>query len=1164
MKKLLPILLVVFTQVLFAQHKYVANENNTVINNATNDFIANYYMATNMLLSQKSFDSKNFSDSFVFGTISSNAAFSHLKDKVNSLENDGFVISKKDGNTLVSAKTNAGVANGIYQLLRELGVGLDLGAQFYPSKLSDAKDGTHSSALKIRGFLPWYNFLNSPTTWNEIDHRAFIDDTIRIGGNFIGFHTYDDEPFAAFEQGDKLIWGKRLLSTSSGIWGTHPMKAKDYGFGISKLYNQEYFGARTTEIADKNKAIIAEQKILTDAFAYAKERGVKTCIGFEVSKNPLEENEILEFSKRLRHILDTYPTADYIWLWQPENWGAPGFNPSEAQKGIHSTVLANYGKYRAETFDRVVNIKDLGRNDRNLIATKRKERAEEGARLEQYAIIAHNILREYKNAPKLVISGWGGDNRLISAEYYEGLDILLPKDIIFSSLDLIAPVPSVDKIYSELPADRERWPIPWLENDGDQWQPQPYVKIYEGLMNNLLDGKSQGVVGIHWRTRCIAENFRYLSDRAWNTDLSYDDFYNNYAKSLYGDENLEAMVKIHKALDSETAYRWLGGRGQVECAPFGWGNIGEEKLLNKILEIKEQLESLEFKNPYAKENANWLLSRINWTLAYRAMQADAVKAQELIKNEDFEAAKEVLESENFPKALQAYVLRMTTRGEYGVLPTIVTKAYYDWLEMYKKVCTALNVPVELPHQIWENAPQAIILPRHYATVEKGSDIEFEPITLGNKDIYLYYKKLGDKEWKTKKVKSNDDFWVKSVSIDADEIGDKGIIFAFDFSDKKTKDFAFTPKVIAVTAAPEKYAREKIEFKFPNKNIDLKVETKTDFPAFLTWNKIENATYYKVYANDVLLGTTPLEFLPDATPAAEVTYKVEAIYQDNVVATSKSVFHKMPDIAIEEKPEVVLTSLTLPAVRIDISKPNNANVISCAIYRTKTGSNEELISTFPINGISILTFVDKVDFGEYTYRFAFINYNGTESKNSSSVKITHKHNTRKILLNESLTSMSENMKSESLPAFTADGAKFAENYLDFPKMLIPFTSSFGFELDFVWTGNIPMPIILGNGIHGQRGFYVQIMNKTLCVGGSFGVESLKYVVKENTPYNLKMYFTGAEFLFYMNDEYIGSYKLKSPMTETKNPIRLGNYISFDAGKNVHNFTGTIKNLKIFNL
>jgi hypothetical protein len=61
---------------------------------------------------------------------------------------------------------------------------------------------------------------------------------------------------------------------------------------------------------------------------------------------------------------------------------------------------------------------------------------------------------------------------------FPGLDKILPKDIIFSALDNIDPSwePNVSKFYGKLPADRERWAIPWWESDGgvtrhDQFMP---------------------------------------------------------------------------------------------------------------------------------------------------------------------------------------------------------------------------------------------------------------------------------------------------------------------------------------------------------------------------------------------------------------------------------------------------------------------------------------------------------------------------------------------------------------------------------------------------------------------------------------------------------------------------------------------------------------------
>ena len=48
-------------------------------------------------------------------------------------------------------------------------------------------------------------------------------------------------------------------------------------------------------------------------------------------------------------------------------------------------------------------------------------------------------------------------------------------------------------------------------------------------------------------------------------------------------------------------------------------------------------------------------------------------------------ALEILEGESLAKALHSYVDRITTRGEYGVLATINTKAVYDWRRMRKGI-----------------------------------------------------------------------------------------------------------------------------------------------------------------------------------------------------------------------------------------------------------------------------------------------------------------------------------------------------------------------------------------------------------------------------------------------------------------------------------------------
>ena len=44
--------------------------------------------------------------------------------------------------------------------------------------------------FKIRGVLPWHNFLSGPTAWNEIDYEKYLDYCKQKGINLINFHNY--------------------------------------------------------------------------------------------------------------------------------------------------------------------------------------------------------------------------------------------------------------------------------------------------------------------------------------------------------------------------------------------------------------------------------------------------------------------------------------------------------------------------------------------------------------------------------------------------------------------------------------------------------------------------------------------------------------------------------------------------------------------------------------------------------------------------------------------------------------------------------------------------------------------------------------------------------------------------------------------------------------
>ncbi len=135
-----------------------------------------------------------------------------------------------------------------YTLAEHFGAGFYLGCDALPREKRPFRipvlDEVHKPALEIRGVLPWYNFFDSPTTWNIEDYRMFIDQLAKSKNNFLGFHSYDGEPFCAYrDSSGKLVDGDPLVSTKGSNVGTRPMKIADFSFGTGKYFARDYFGA---------------------------------------------------------------------------------------------------------------------------------------------------------------------------------------------------------------------------------------------------------------------------------------------------------------------------------------------------------------------------------------------------------------------------------------------------------------------------------------------------------------------------------------------------------------------------------------------------------------------------------------------------------------------------------------------------------------------------------------------------------------------------------------------------------------------------------------------------------------------------------------------------------------------------------------------------------
>ena len=396
-----------------------------------------------------------------------------------------------------------------------------------------------------------------------------------------------------------------------------------------------------------------------------------------------------------------------------------------------------------------------------------------------------------------MISGWGGDEYLCSEEYYAGLDQLLPRDVVFSSLDIIRPHPRVDAIYGDFAPDRQRWPIPWLECDGDQWHPQPNVHIYEGVASDAHRKGCQGLLGIHWRTRDIEENLAFLVDYAWQPGLTAEAFFAQLAARCYPAAIASDMARIHSQLDS-LGWRWVGGAGQTECGEFHFAP-GTAAKTRQLQDLRSQVASLLPKAGKSAARVNWLLARIDWTLAYTHAEIAAVKAEKLLDEGRPAEALAALDGGNLGGALRIFASRLSTRGEYGVLATVNTKAVHAWRKLRSQCLAALGRNAEsLPADDWTPQPQ-IVLPRFIASASRGQDLELMPISLGGKSAWMHYRTLGQNAWKTLPLNAVKG-WVYRAVLPGHDLVPPGVEIAFSFDASAAAAPAWGPKAITIMPA----------------------------------------------------------------------------------------------------------------------------------------------------------------------------------------------------------------------------------------------------------------------------------------------------------------------------------------------------------------------------
>jgi hypothetical protein len=460
-----------------------------------------------------------------------------------------------------------------------------------------------SPSFGVRGLLPWPDFLNCISVYNPEDYRAYFASMLRMRFNMFGMHVYTRncpgplaESYLSFEFAGV---GHRAALESSTMrnWGYLPQRTSTYKMGAAQYFDQDTFGADATRLgADIWDIAHRTTEMMRSAFQFASELGIKTGIGFEPYNNPVEIDAALPpeaishpgglaesragralLESRLADLLERYPMIDYVWLWQDEahNWA--------------------------------------GRNKKvHLPATP--------------FLQAHDFLRRHAPEKKLVLAGWGGVTR-----HFQSLHQRLPQDIIFSALDDSFGWNPVSEEFSKLDG-RERWPIPWLEDDPSMWFPQFRASRVEIDIKRSKSFGCQGMLGIHWRQRIVDPTATYLSRALWDPQLTAAAHYQNFSAAMASGDRKRRLAELFVDCDlrrdiSSTflgTYNQQGYANTVSLAAdpgagFRYSESGEDlAVLPKQMSIAKAFEQLvrEAQSPTEKNRIGYFSGFVNFMVPY--------------------------------------------------------------------------------------------------------------------------------------------------------------------------------------------------------------------------------------------------------------------------------------------------------------------------------------------------------------------------------------------------------------------------------------------------------------------------------------------------------------------------------------------------------------------
>ena len=389
---------------------------------------------------------------------------------------------------------------------------------------------TNGRQWTTRGIQPFQNFPAGAVMWTKDDWKMYISQLPKMGMNFLGLHTYMDDPEDdavgdygptlniwlghendlnpdgtvdfAFDatffhtQQDIIGWGKTVTSDLKG--GTSQLFPTD-GYPY-EIIGETYHNDQKGYTQSFNNAA----ELFRSAFSLANALGVKTATGVEIPVGKDDETggeplingipETLQSRLEDKYGLDPFSQettaelykgaykwlsynnipVDYFWLWTTEIW-MPWGGASRDQKRIDAAI-------------------------QNL----------------QTAVKVYNELQE-KPFNSFATGGWvlGAE---INPNVFAGVfpDPSVPFSSMSAPFGKIGPYPGAVEWTDEIPSERVKWPFTWFEFDYGLEQPQFHVYRVLHDANSAYEKETDGLIAEFWRTKMLSVMFAAYKEATWD------------------------------------------------------------------------------------------------------------------------------------------------------------------------------------------------------------------------------------------------------------------------------------------------------------------------------------------------------------------------------------------------------------------------------------------------------------------------------------------------------------------------------------------------------------------------------------------------------------------------------------------------------------------------